>query len=59
MTGMAAGQPADASRDNPPAQPVFGAIEQQQAHEHVAEQIGRQIGLGIIAPGDAVPRNGS
>lgn len=55
MTAMAAGQPADASRRDPDAQPIFGAIEQQRAHEHVAEQIRRQIGLGIIAPGEALP----
>jgi len=55
MTATAAGQPADAFRDNPKAQPMFGAIEQQRAHEYVAGQIRRQIGLGIIAPGEALP----
>jgi DNA-binding FadR family transcriptional regulator len=55
MTAMAAGQPADASHSVPDAEPIFGAIEQQRAHEYVAEQIRRQIGLGIIAPGDALP----
>lgn len=35
--------------------PVFEAIEQPRAHEYVAEQIRRQIGLGIIGPGDALP----
>ncbi|MFC4949729.1 FadR/GntR family transcriptional regulator [Pseudonocardia sp. GCM10023141] len=35
--------------------PQFGVIEQQRAHEYVAEQIRRQIGLGIIAPGEALP----
>jgi DNA-binding FadR family transcriptional regulator len=34
---------------------MFEAIEQQRAHEYVAEQIRRQIGLGIIAPGEALP----
>ncbi len=52
---MAAGHSADASQSDPDVQPIFGAIEQQRAHEHVAEQIRRQIGLGIIAPGDALP----
>ncbi len=55
MAAMAAGQSADASQNDPDVQPIFGAIEQQRAHEHVAEQIRRQIGLGIIAPGDALP----
>src|SRR5215813_10637544 len=55
MTATSAGQPADAFRDNPEAQPMFGAIEQQRAHEYVAGQIRRQIGLGIIAPGEALP----
>lgn len=53
MTAMSAGQPAEL--DNPGIRPVFGAIEQQRAHEYVAEQIRRQIGLGIIAPGEALP----
>lgn len=35
--------------------PMFEAIEQQRAHEYVAEQIRRQIGLGIIGPGEALP----
>jgi GntR family transcriptional regulator, transcriptional repressor for pyruvate dehydrogenase complex len=55
MTAMAAGQPADPSQSRPDVQPIFGAIEQQRAHEYVAEQIRRQIGLGIIAPGEALP----
>ena len=55
MTAMAGGQSADASRNDPEVQPIFGAIEQQRAHEYVAEQIRRQIGLGIIAPGEALP----
>lgn len=55
MTAMAHGQPADAVRNDPAVQPMFGAIEQQRAHEYVAEQIRRQIGLGIIAPGEALP----
>ena len=55
MTDMAAGQSADASRNGPDVQPIFGAIEQQRAHEYVAEQIRRQVGLGIIAPGEALP----
>jgi len=55
MTAMAAGQHADASENVPDAQPIFGAIEQQRAHEYVAEQIRRQIVLGIIAPGDSLP----
>lgn len=55
MTAMAAGRSADASRKDPAVQPIFGAIEQQRAHEYVAEQIRRQIGLGIIAPGEALP----
>lgn len=55
MTAMAAGQRADAADGYPDIGPVFGAIEQQRAHEYVAEQIRRQIGLGIIAPGDALP----
>jgi GntR family transcriptional regulator, transcriptional repressor for pyruvate dehydrogenase complex len=55
MTAMAAGQSAGASRDSPEVRPIFGAIEQQRAHEYVAEQIRRQIGLGIIAPGEALP----
>lgn len=33
----------------------FSAIEQQRAHEYVADQIRRQIGLGLLAPGDALP----
>jgi DNA-binding FadR family transcriptional regulator len=52
---MAADRPAHAARHAPDAQPIFGAIEQQRAHEYVAEQIRRQIGLGIIAPGEALP----
>jgi GntR family transcriptional regulator, transcriptional repressor for pyruvate dehydrogenase complex len=55
MTAMPAGQSADTARKDPDAQPIFGAIEQQRAHEYVAEQIRRQIGLGIIAPGEALP----
>src|SRR5258708_3991870 len=55
MAAMAAGQSADASQNDPDVQPIFGAIEQQRAHEHVAEQLRRQIGVGIIAPGDALP----
>src|SRR5258708_30594390 len=55
MTAMAAGQPADPAQSRPDAQPIFGAIEQQRAHEYGAEQIRRQIGLGIIAPGEALP----
>jgi DNA-binding FadR family transcriptional regulator len=55
MTAMGAGQSADASRNNPEVQPIFGAIEQPRAHEYVAEQIRRQIGLGIIAPGETLP----
>jgi GntR family transcriptional repressor for pyruvate dehydrogenase complex len=55
MTAMAAGQSADSSRDDAELRPIFGAIEQQRAHEYVAEQIRRQIGLGIIAPGEALP----
>jgi DNA-binding FadR family transcriptional regulator len=50
---MAAGQPVP--WHDPDAQPIFGAIEQQRAHQHVAEQIRRQIGLGLIAPGEALP----
>jgi DNA-binding FadR family transcriptional regulator len=33
----------------------FSAIEQQRAHEYVADQIRRQIGLGLLAPGEALP----
>jgi GntR family transcriptional repressor for pyruvate dehydrogenase complex len=55
MTAMAAGRSADAPRNDPDAEPIFAAIEQQRAHEYVAEQIRRQIGLGIIAPGQALP----
>jgi GntR family transcriptional repressor for pyruvate dehydrogenase complex len=35
--------------------PPFSAIEQQRAHEYVADQIRRQIGLGLLAPGDTLP----
>ncbi|MFI6286624.1 FadR/GntR family transcriptional regulator [Streptomyces sp. NPDC051018] len=35
--------------------PLFDVIEQQRAHEYVAEQIRRHIGLGILAPGEALP----
>ena len=55
MTAMAAGDSADSSRDDAEVRPIFDAIEQQRAHEYVAEQIRRQIGLGIIAPGEALP----
>ena len=55
MTAMAADQSTGASRNDSDVQPIFGAIEQQRAHEYVAEQIRRQIGLGIIAPGEALP----
>jgi DNA-binding FadR family transcriptional regulator len=61
MTARPAGRSADAARKDgtarkdPDVQPIFGAIEQQRAHEYVAEQIRRQIGLGIIAPGEALP----
>jgi GntR family transcriptional regulator, transcriptional repressor for pyruvate dehydrogenase complex len=55
MTAMAASRPAASARDNPEVRPIFDAIEPQRAHEHVAEQIRRQIGLGIIAPGEALP----
>jgi len=33
----------------------FAAIAQPRAHDFVVEQIRRQIGLGIIAPGTALP----
>ena len=33
----------------------FAAISQPRAHDFVVEQIRRQIGLGIIAPGTALP----
>jgi GntR family transcriptional regulator, transcriptional repressor for pyruvate dehydrogenase complex len=33
----------------------FAQIEQQRAHEYVADQIRRHIGLRLIAPGDALP----
>jgi GntR family transcriptional regulator, transcriptional repressor for pyruvate dehydrogenase complex len=55
MIAMAAGQFADASQNNLEVQPIFGAIEQPRAHEYVAEQIRRQIALGIIAPGEGLP----
>lgn len=44
-----------AVRPGQDARPLFDAIEQPRAHEYVAEQIRRQIGLGILAPGEALP----
>jgi GntR family transcriptional regulator, transcriptional repressor for pyruvate dehydrogenase complex len=35
--------------------PPFVPIDQQRAHEYVAEQIRRQIGLGLLAPRQALP----
>jgi GntR family transcriptional repressor for pyruvate dehydrogenase complex len=47
---MAESGPSGATTDD-----LFEAIEQQRAHEYVADQIRRQIGLGIIGPGEALP----
>jgi GntR family transcriptional regulator, transcriptional repressor for pyruvate dehydrogenase complex len=33
----------------------FAPIQQQRAHEYVAEQIRRHIGLRLVAPGDPLP----
>ena len=33
----------------------FDPIEQVRAHEYVAEQVRRQLVLGLVAPGDALP----
>jgi DNA-binding FadR family transcriptional regulator len=46
-------KPADAEGLDRPA--TFTVIEQPRAHDFVVEQIRRQIALGIIAPGAALP----
>jgi GntR family transcriptional repressor for pyruvate dehydrogenase complex len=43
------------SKATPIAEMPFAQIEQQRAHEYVADQIRRHIGLRLIAPGEALP----
>ena len=55
MPRMAARHPDDPARAGADDSPGFEVIEQQRAHEYVAGQIRRQIGLGIIAAGQSLP----
>lgn len=48
---MKPGTPAPTKPLNQPFRP----IDQPRAHEYVAEQIRRQIALGLLAPGSALP----
>lgn len=52
-TGDPAPQESERSRVDAIAQ--FSRIEQQRAHEYVAEQLQRQIGLRLVAPGQPLP----
>jgi len=55
MVDRSAGDVALRGRGGATDSPSFEAIEQQRAHEYVAEQVRRHIALGLIAPGNALP----